>query len=142
MIDLEYAKQYLAGNTISLYKDGVNIISSKKGITPMMECIEKGVNLCNFSVADMVVGKAVAFLFIKAQIKSVYAKIISKPAMELLSKFKIPYEYETEVPYIINRQKTGVCPMESTVIDVEDVDEAYMLLKNKLKELNSKNENN
>ncbi|MBR3992234.1 MAG: DUF1893 domain-containing protein, partial [Anaerotignum sp.] len=46
--------------------------------------------------------------------------------------------YRTEVEYIINRTKTGMCPMEQTVLDVEDAEEAYEALRNKLAELSVK----
>ena len=37
--------------------------------------------------------------------------------------------------YIINRDKTGMCPMEKTVYDMNDLDEAFIALKHKQSEL-------
>ena len=53
-------------------------------------------------------------------------------------KNEIPFSYEKEVEYIINRTKTGMCPMEQTVLQIEDAEEAYEALKIKLAELSAK----
>ena len=139
MTNLDIAKENLVGNTISLFKEGKSITSQKKGISPMMEYIEKGIDLNGFSVADVVVGKAVALLFVKAKIVSVFSKVISESALAVLKNYNIPVEYETLVPYIINRKKDGMCPMEKTVINENNPEIAYNLLKEKLKELKIKN---
>ena len=60
MSDLENAKIALKGHTIALCKGDKILISDKKGITPMVELIDSGINLKGYSVADLIVGKAVA----------------------------------------------------------------------------------
>ena len=36
--------------------------------------------------------------------------------------------YGTLVPNIINRDKTGICPMEEAVLGVDDIKKAYEIL--------------
>ncbi len=132
MTDLQIAKNSLAGHTICLCKDGNCIFSEKRGISPMMGFIADGINLNGYSVADIVVGKAVAMLFVKSGIKSVFAKTLSLSGKKIFELFNIDYEYETLTEKIINRQGDDICPMEKAVADTLDIDEAYILLKNQL----------
>ena len=135
MSDLETAKNNLSGHTICLCKGGACIYSEARGISPMMSFIAQGVDLTGYSVADTVVGKAAALLFIKCGIKAVFAKTLSEAAQAVLEKYGVFYEYETLTERIINRTGTDVCPMEKTVLQTDDPDEAYELLKRKLEEM-------
>ena len=69
MTDLELAKRNLAGHTICLCKDGKLLTSNKRGISPMMDFIEEGRDVTGYSVADKIVGKAAAFLFVLAGLR-------------------------------------------------------------------------
>ena len=104
-----------------------------------MGVIAYGVDLADYSVADKVVGKAAAMLFVKCGIKQVFAKTLSQNGKKILERFGIPYEYETLTEKIINRDGTDICPMEKTVLNIEDIEEGYTALKNKLKQLSAKN---
>lgn len=135
MTDIQIAKANLDGHTICLCRDGNCIYSRDRGIAPMMNFIESGLELGGYSVADVVVGKAVALLFIKCGIKSVFAKTISEYAKTVLERFGIEYEYEVLTDKIINRDGTDICPMEKSVINTDEPFAAYEILKQKLKEL-------
>ena len=132
MTDLENAKSRLDGHTLVLCKGGECITSDAHGIAPMMGFIADGKDLSGYSVADVVVGKAVAILFVKCGIRAVYAKTISDAAKDFLQGSGVLLEYDTLTPNIINRTGTDICPMEKTVLDCADVKEAYDLLKIKL----------
>ncbi len=135
MSDLENAKIALKGHTIALCKGDKILTSDKKGITPMVEFIDSGINLKGYSVADLIVGKAVAMLYVKAGIVAVYAKTISKPAIQVLKNNHISFYYDILTDKIINRKGNDLCPMEKEVLDINNVDTAYSLIKNKLKQL-------
>ena len=135
MTDLQTAKNNLEGHTICLCKEGKCIFSEKRGITPMMDFIADGVDLSGYSVADLVVGKAVAMLFIKCGIKRVFAKTLSESAKRVLELYGVDYEYETLTEKIINRDGTDICPMEKAVSGTDNVEEAYLILQNKLNQL-------
>lgn len=135
MSDLENAKIALNGHTIALCKGDKILTSEKKGITPMVEFIDSGINLKGYSVADLIVGKAVAMLYVKAGIVAVYAKTISKPAIQILKNNNISFCYDIFTDKIINRKGNDLCPMEKVVLDIDNVDIAYHLIKSKLNEL-------
>jgi len=135
--DLQTAKNGLAGHTICLCKGGNCLYSEKRGIAPMMNFIADGVDLTGYSVADLVVGKAAAMLFIKCGITHVFAKTLSEYAKKILEKYGVCYEYGVLTEKIINRAGTDICPMEKAVLNTDDIGEAYLILKNKLQLLNS-----
>lgn len=135
MTDLQTAENELGAHTICLCKDGVCIYDDKRGIAPMMELIARGVDLTGYSVADKVVGRAAAFLFVKSGIAAVYAKTLSEGGKDVLDKNGITVEFDALTQKIINRDGTDICPMEKTVEDCAAAEQAYILLKQKLAEM-------
>ncbi len=105
--------------------------SSLKGISPMLDFISEGIDLKGFSVADTIVGKAAAMLFAYAGIVEVYGEVMSTAAVEIFQKYGIKYTYSTLTEKIINRKGDGICPMEETVKDVEDLETAFKLVLDK-----------
>lgn len=103
--------------------------STKKGITPMMELLKKDADVFEGGIiGDKVVGKAAAHLAIYGKAKAIYAKTISEPALVLLNKWEISCTYEEKVPFIENRNRTGPCPIEEKVLDINDPAKAYKVL--------------
>lgn len=139
MADIDVAKQLLkdCGYKCVLVKGDVIRISEKRGVAPMMEFIEAGMDLNGFSAADKVVGKAVALLFVLTGISEVYAETISSHAIAILEKNNIPFSFNTSVEHIINRFGDGLCPMEEATLDINDPQEAYDAICAKLEELNA-----
>ena len=135
MSDLQSAKENLAGHSICLCRGGKLIFSDKRGISPMMGFISEGLDLEGYSVADQVVGKAAALLFVKCGIKRVFAKTLSQSGKRMLELHGVYCEYEVFTDKIINRDGTDVCPMEKAVMNTDDVEEGYLLLKNKLQSM-------
>lgn len=68
-------------------------------------------------VADKVVGKGAAALMAVGGVRGLYARTVSRPALDLLATVGIPVEYETAVEHIINRAGTGICPVEQLCAD-------------------------
>ena len=133
MTDLQIAKSNLPGHTICLCKDGKCLYSESRGIAPIMNFIGEGADLSGYSVADTVVGKAAALLFVKCGIKSVFAKTLSEYGKKILEFYGINCEYEVLAEKIINRAGTDICPMEKAVLNTGDPEEAYLILKEKVK---------
>lgn len=139
MSNLDTAKAILGTkNTCVLVQNQQIYISQKTGIAPLMEYISNNIDLKGFSLADKIVGKAVAFLVLRAGIKEVYAQVISQPALDLLRKNKVKVHFDTLTENIINRAGTGLCPMEQTVKDETDPELAYQKLKEKLRSMQMK----
>ncbi len=135
MTDLQIAKNNLAGHTICLCKNGNCLYSESRGIAPMMNFIDSEENLTGYSVADLVVGKAAALLFVKCGIKKVFAKTLSEKGKRILEMYGVDYEYETLAENIINRMGTDICPMEKAVSNTDNPENAYPILKNELKRI-------
>lgn len=64
-------------------------------------------------VADKVVGKGAAALMALGGVEKVHADAISTPALLMLRQAGIQTTFGREVPHIINRQGTGICPVET-----------------------------
>lgn len=135
MTDLNVAVSALKGHSLALCKDGKVITSDKRGVLPWLNFLEENVNLNGYSVADAVVGKAAAMFMVKAGVIAVHAVVISEKGKAFLEKNGIKPEYETLVPAIINRDKSGFCPMETAVENVSDAEEGALIIKKKLQEI-------
>ncbi len=128
MTDIQLAIRALEGHTLALVKDGELLISDMRGVAPMVEFIRGGTDLSGFSAADKVVGKAAAMLFVKAGIKEVYAENISVSAKTFFLRHGVRFSFKTEAEYIVNRDNTGLCPMEGAVLNTDDIDEGVRLV--------------
>lgn len=123
-----------AGSAIAIVNDNGTVSSNERGIKFIFGLIDSGNEILSGAcVADKVVGRAAAFLFALSGVKYVYAEVLSKPAEEVLSRYGIDYEYGTLVDGIINRAGDGPCPMESAVLNVDNANDAFIVLKNKLR---------
>ncbi len=111
---------------------------SKQGIGHLIDLCESG-ELKDATVVDNVVGKAAAMVFSVAGVKSCFGINMSKSALETLKKNNIVASYEILTDFIQNRKGDGMCPMEETVMDVDDNEVAMCLLKEKLRQLATKN---
>ena len=141
MTDIETAKYNLKGHSICVCRDGSFFTSDGRGISPMMSFITEGKDLQGYSVADVIVGKAAAMLFVKAGISAVYGEVMTVAARDYLASNGIPCSCKTLTERIINRNGDDICPMEKTVTDIEDYEEGYIALKERLNEI-KKGENN
>ena len=64
--------------------------------------------------------------------KAVYTDVISVYAAEVFDKHGVNYDFASKVDYIVNRSKTGMCPMEQLCLDIDDVKQAYEKLSEKV----------
>lgn len=132
--DIIKAKKILPGHSLVLCKNEELIISDKKGISAIADFIISKKSLCGFSAADKVIGKAAAILFIKAEIKEVFAETLSVAGKEILEKHNIAVSYNTLTENISNFNKTDICPMEKLVSKTFDIEIGTDLLLKKLNE--------
>jgi len=78
-------------------------------------------------IFDRIIGRAAALLFAYLKAKEVYGVIGSKAAARALKKFKIKFYFKKTVIGILNKRKTGPCPMEK-LSRVKTPKELYNLL--------------
>ncbi len=138
--DLKKAAQLLKSEKYTcVLKKGDSVYTSKeRGVKPLLELVEHGKSFKGYSAADKTVGKAAAFLYVLLGVDCVYADIISVQAYKVLKENGIyADEYGLLTDAILNRSRTGFCPMETAVKGTDDPYEALSLIKNKLKEMNN-----
>lgn len=137
---LNIAKTKLAQeNYTCVLTDGERFFTSReRGVKPIVEFIASKSLPKGLFAADKVVGKATAYLYILLEIKSLYAKVISKPALKALVENGIEVKYESIVDNIINRKGDDICPFEMAVLKINDANEAYTAILDKMIELNIK----
>lgn len=125
--DLQIATQNLRGHTLCICKDGNIVTDDRRGIAALLGLEQQQLQGC--SVADVVVGKAAALLFVRGQVTAVFAQTLSQEGKRILEKHNIECHFQNLVPHIINRQGTDICPMEKAVAQTDDAQQAYLLLQ-------------
>ena len=111
-------------------------ISEKRGVAPILEKIDSDPDFFKgASVADRVIGKAAAMLLEKYGAAEIYAQVTSEYAIAYLNDKNVGFTYDKRVDHIINRDGTDMCPMEKTVLDIDDADEGEKLIRNKIKSM-------
>lgn len=130
MTDIEKAKTLLLSEDYScVLCRGNSVFASKEsGIKPLVMICGDGKSYKDFSAADKIVGKAAAMLYAKLGVTEIFAQVLSRGGEQMLKKYGIVYSYNTLCNEIINRKGTDVCPMEKTVRNIENCDEAYNAL--------------
>ena len=132
--DIETAKEILFSGSYSCVLCRGNSVfkTEEKGIKPLVEFCSDGNSYNGFSAADKIVGKAAAFLYAKMGVKRIHAHVLSKNGEAVLKKYGIDYTFDTLCDEIINRAGTDICPMEKAVKAVENYEDAYFTLLNKI----------
>lgn len=105
-------------------------IFRERGVKDLFRLLEEDpAFLAGAYIADKVVGKGAAALMVLGGVRGVYAEVVSAPALGLFSAAHIPVEYGIEVPHIINRAKTGWCPVEMLCRDCRTAEECLPLIR-------------
>lgn len=80
--------------------------------------------------ADKIIGKAAAAIMATGGVKEVHTNIISTPAKELLEDQGILVFATEEVPMILNRDRSSMCPIDTQIADIESIEECVNVLQN------------
>jgi hypothetical protein len=140
MKDLNLAKELLEKEelTLAVVKDGECIFKSKKrGIYPLYIAVRDIRDDMNgASAADKVIGRGAAQLYEYANIKRVFATMISEGTKKVFENANIEYEASKIVPKIMNRDKTGMCPVETISYESETIEEVLEKIEKFLKSIN------
>lgn len=110
--------------------------SNDIGVKPILSKLNEDINFYkNADIEDTVVGKAAACLYVLADIKFVYAHTLNESAKSYLEKNSVSFKYDELVKEIRNRTNTDMCPLEKSVIHIDDPVIAKIALENTIKEL-------
>lgn len=110
--------------------------STHRGVKPLAQWLASGTDFSQFAAADKVIGRATAFLYLLLRIRTVYAHVISRPALAVFQAHGIHAQYAELVDNIINRKGDGLCPFEEVVLCIEDPQQAHRAILQKMQQLN------
>ena len=134
--NLNYIKEILLkeNHTIVIMKKNASVITSDdRGVSPLIKLLkEDKLQLQDSIIADKVIGKAAAMLMIYGGVKEVYTPIISLPAIKIFNINNVKINYDKEVDRIINKKGDGLCPMETLCLDIDNPEEAFEVISNKI----------
>lgn len=88
-------------------------------------------------IADKVIGKAAAALMALGGVDEVFARVISSPAREFLERSEIKVDFLVEVPHIINRTRTGWCPLETRCFRMHTAEECLQQIEEFIHTMNN-----
>ena len=138
--DLSKAKKTLleTGATCVLCKGRSRVESQLRGVAPLLELLDIGMDFSGYCAADKVVGKATAFLYCLLDVKAVYTPVVSRAALDVLQARGIEIQYDLCVDAILNHRKDGFCPMETATRNLSDPEQALTAIRSTLEKLGAR----
>lgn len=91
--------------------------------------VEEPERLNGAVVADRRVGKAAASLLIAGKVRVVNTPLVSTPAREMLEAAGISVYAREEIPLMVNKDGTDLCPMEQKLLEAQTPEECVVLLR-------------
>ena len=123
-------------------ENGEILTSKERGVKPLLEWLkekeENGKSFQNFSAADKVAGKAAASLYAGLGVEEVYAQVMSISARRTLERYGIAHAFGVETEGILNRKKSGSCPMETAVKNADSWEEARSCILDVIRKMQMK----
>lgn len=102
----------------------------RHGVIDLVELLQSSPKfLKGASVADTVVGRGAAQLFVKGHVAELHAKVVSEGALCVLRHAGVKVSYDVCTPYITNRKGDGHCPVEWLTNETDSPNKAFELIK-------------
>lgn len=106
-------------------KDEIIYESTGLGVKPLRQLRQEGFTKRRdqtLILVDRVIGKGALMLAMLLGVVEIHTPLLSQAALDYNAKQKEPLKlyYETLVPYILNRDQSGLCPIEQSVKDIDD----------------------
>jgi len=119
-------------------ESGIVYTDDGRGIAPILNLFDKEKDkLKGVCVVDRVIGKAAAMILVLGGVSVVYGDVMSKVAEKYLVDREIRTSYCSLVDYITGRVEGTNCPIEGSVLDIDDPEEGLVAIRNKLTFLRS-----
>lgn len=119
------------GLSLLVYNNDELTTHANRGIQDLLQLIsEHPERLKGAVAADKIIGKSAAAIMIVGGVKQVHTNIICSPARELFEANGVLVFATEEVPMIMNRNQSGMCPMDTQINEVESVEECVVILQN------------
>ena len=131
-LDKATALLHQGGYSLVLANNGMHTYSGK-GISDLFRLASTNDRvLRDASAADKIIGKAAASLMVAGRVREVHADIISTAAIKMLEDANIKVSYDQKTETIMNREKTGECPMEQLCKGCNTPEECFEKIKTKM----------
>lgn len=133
------AIRQIDGGTCScvLLRQGKTLYTGEgRGVKPLIAVLESQPELLRGAVlVDKIIGKAAAMIAVLGGVERVAAVTMSTAAKEYLERRRIPAEARRLVDKITDRTGSGLCPLETSVLSIEDPEAGYRALKETIRRL-------
>lgn len=127
---------HTSGASCVIENNGDRTVCNRRGVKDLFDLLTSSPEtLAGAFIADKVIGKGAAALMVLGGAEEVYADLLSEPALRLLTASGVFATYRTLVPNIINRTKTGICPVESLCKDCKTAEECMPLIEQFIRSL-------
>jgi hypothetical protein len=134
--DIALAQNVISNEDVSVVVVNYDKIWKKKkgeGIRPFLEVIEEmGEDIHGSVIGSRILGRASALLCCYSKVRAVYSPQATKTAIALLIMGSIPSKVDQLIPFIKNRDGSGLCPFEKLLQNINEPKEAYNVLKEKV----------
>ena len=112
-----------------IYNQGKTSYYYAPGVDDLMQLLTSDPAILKDAiVADRRVGKAAAALVRKGGVKSVYTPLVCTPARDMLEDAGIALVARDEIPYMVNADSTGLCPLEKLLVCATTAEECQVVL--------------
>ncbi len=109
--------------------------SNQRGVQPLLGWLDSCTDMMGFSCADKVVGKGAAMLYCLLGVRRVYGRIMSVAAVKVFRANGIEASWGTLAESIMNRRKTGPCPIEAACMPYDEPEDALPVIRKTLEML-------
>lgn len=107
-----------------------------RGVAPLLDLYNNDrEKLKGGVVVDRIIGKAAAMILALGQAESAYGEVMSEPARDYLISREIPYQFGQCVEVIAGRDGTGMCPIEASVLAIDDPEAGLTAMTKRIAEL-------
>ena len=118
------------GLSLLVYNHDSLTTHANRGIQDLLQLIsDQPERLKGAVAADKIIGKAAAAIMIVGGVKEVHTNVICTPARELFEANGVLVFATEEVPMIMNRDQTGMCPMDTQIANIESIEECVAILQ-------------
>jgi len=121
------------GLSLLVYNNDSLTTHANRGVQDLLQLIsEQPERLQGAVVADKIIGKAAAAIMATGGVREVHTNIICTPAKKLFEQQGILVFATEEVPMILNRDRSSMCPIDTQIADIESIEECVAVLQARL----------
>lgn len=121
------------GLSLLVFNHGELTTHANRGVQDLLQLIsEQPERLQGAVVADKIIGKAAAAIMATGGVREVHTNVICTPAKKLFEQQGILIFATEEVPMILNRDRSSMCPIDTQIADIESIEECVTVLQVRL----------